>query len=361
MEASGLRCELRVWQERYKKDGRREIVAQDGLEPEIPDGDKAYAIVVRKVMTEKNVLDHTNIQTNSPHILKAYRDVVKSYPTVPSNFETPFEMESPFQMLYHYWDDLDAYRRTVSDDTARMHLNLLFELMRAELGHEKAQCDGMIESNQIRFSRLWTIFRPGDIQYTSENGYPWLLRLQKTAYEENNNDGKFLEVHCSYIDYDGARVGKAPHVIKLLQKVHFAAENPSRITDLEIFPRKFLEGLGDLEAKLSNRGLRFLELRGVSVRRYDGLAQYLKNPRSDYWHPSMAIFPLIWFNYTVRCLVNTRTGPSDEIVILRKLAALFLIGKPTEKSSIKDKSQSIHMEMTALSACFSHRISTAIR
>ena len=296
-----MRCELRIWQERYKKDGQQEIIARDGLDDEGPDEDQEYAIVVRKVMTEKNVLDRTTIRTNSPHILMAYREVIQSYSMVPSNFEKPFEMESPFRMLYHYWDELDAYRRTVSDDLARMHLNLLFELMKSELGHDKAQCDGMIESNQISFSKLWTIYRPDDVQYTNENGHPWLLRLEKTAYEETETEGKFLEVHCSYTDYNGIIVGKASHIIKILQKRYFAAENPCRITDLVIFPRKFLKGNHDLEATLSDRGLRFLELKGVSVRKYDGLALYLRSPPPDYYHPSMDGFPMVWLPYTVSC------------------------------------------------------------
>ena len=90
MQDIGQRSEIRVWLERYRKDGRQELVAQDGLDTESPDVDKAYAIIVRKVMNEKNVLDHTEVQINSPHILKAFREVVGSYPTVPSNFESPF-------------------------------------------------------------------------------------------------------------------------------------------------------------------------------------------------------------------------------------------------------------------------------
>ena len=204
-------------------------------------------------------------------------------------------------MLYHYWDDLDAHRQAVSNDIARMHLNLLFEWMKVDLGRDKAQCDGMVQSNQISFSKLWTIYRPGDIQYTHDNGHTWLLRLIKTAYEETKRDGKFLEVHCSHPDYDGTNVGRASHIIKVRQKKYFAAENPSNITDLVIYPRKFYGGPEDLETKLSQRGRRFLELKSMSVKRYDGLAQYLKNPPPNYYDPDMEEFPLVWLPYTVRC------------------------------------------------------------
>lgn len=297
----GSKCEIKIWQERYRKDGRQEVVAQDGLDPDDFNEDNAYALVARKIFSEKNVLERTEILINSVHLLKTFREVIISYPTVPSDFEEPVELESPFRMLFHYWEDLEEYRRSVDDDTTRMHLSLLFDFMKSELGQDKARCDAMTKKNQITFSKLWTIYRPGDLQYTEENGHPWLMRMHKTAYEENQKLGKWLEVHCTYTDYDGTDVGTARHVINIYQKRNFAAENPAVINDLKIFPRKFLNDAGDLEERLRKRGVRFLELKGVQVKKYDGLAQYLKDPPMDFYDPDMAEFPGVWFPYTVRC------------------------------------------------------------
>ncbi|KAK3392711.1 hypothetical protein B0H63DRAFT_554216 [Podospora didyma] len=36
-----------------------------------------------------------------------------------------------------------------------------------------------------------------------------LLRLEKTAYDKTKWCGKFLELHCTYTDYDGQRPGQA--------------------------------------------------------------------------------------------------------------------------------------------------------
>lgn len=297
----GQKCELRVWQEKYKKDGtQHSVLKDDPLNTAEVDDDKPYAVVVRQVFTDKNVLEKTLLTINSPHLLKAFREVIKAYPTVPSDFQTPFEMESPFRMLFHYWKDLDDYRRSVSNDTIRMHLNLLFDFMKLEIGHDKAKHDGMIAQKQITFATLWTIFRPGELQYTVENGHPWLMRLEKTAYEESKKLGKFLEVHCTYSDYNGTDVGQARRMKRIIQKRNFAAENPSNILELPIFPRKFLEGQRDLEDRLAERGAKFLELQGVLVRNYDGLAQFVKEPPMDFWHPEMDEWDAVWLPYTVR-------------------------------------------------------------
>jgi hypothetical protein len=298
--SAGSKCEIKIWQERYRKDGRQEVVAQDGLGLDEFSEDNAYALVARKIFTERNVLERTEVVINSLHLLKTFREVVRFYPTVPSDFEEPVELESPFRMLYHYWEELEEYQRSVEDDTTRMHLNLLFDFMKSELGPDKTRCDAMIKKNQITYSKLWTIYRPGDLQYTQENGHPWLMRMNKTAYEESQKMGKWFEVHCDYTDYDGTDVGMARHIIKIYQKRYFAAENPAIITDLKIFPRKFLKGSSGLEERLRRRGDQFLELKGVQVRKFEGLAQYLKDPPMDFYDPDMADFPGLWLPYTVR-------------------------------------------------------------
>jgi hypothetical protein len=301
-QGTGQKCEVRLWQDRPRKDGSRQLVAKSDLGTGLDlDEDQTYAIVMRQTFDDKSVLQSTTLQINSPQLLLAFREVVKSYPTVPSDFEGPFEMESPFQMLYHYWDDLDAYRRSAIDDIMRMHLNLLFEYMKAELGYDKTLCDGMVKKNCISFKHLWTIYRPGDLLYTKENGHPWLVRLEKTAYEENTKRGKWLELHHTYTDCDGTEVGQASHVVNIYQKKHFAAENPAIITRLPMFPRKFLKDNDDLEETLSKRGARLLDLKGVLVRNYDGLAEYLRDPPVSFYDPDMADYPGVWLPYTVSC------------------------------------------------------------
>jgi hypothetical protein len=322
----GRKCDIRISQQRYKN-GRPEITVKDGLEPDMFDEDNSYALVAKKIFTEKNVLESTTVRINSPHLLQAFRQLVESYPTVPSDFEEPFELESPFQILFHYWEDIVEYRRMIKDDTARMHLSLLLDFMKSEVGEDKIRCDFMIKKNQITFSQLWALYRPGDLQYTSSEGHPWLLTVSKTAYEENAKLGKFLEVHCTYTDYDGTHIGLANRVFKIYQKMNFAAHNPAIITDLDIFPRKFVKDKDDLEEELWERGSRFLQLKGVLVRIYKGIALYLKDPPIDFYDPGMADWPGVWLPYTVSCSIFD-SGPrvlshvinkeSDRIVIDRK-------------------------------------------
>ena len=257
--------------------------------------------MVRQIFGEKNSLEKVKLEVNSPFLLEAFRHVVRSHPAVPTDFTEPFEMESPFQMLYHFWDELTKYRETVDDDVARMHLSLLLDFMQVELGKDREQCLGMVRKSQITYARLWTIFQPGIMVYTSVLGEPWLLRVEKTSYEESSRIGPYMDVYCQYTDYDeNGRVGRAKEVFRILQKSKFAGDNPAFISDLDVYPANFFPDHESLISRLADRGKRLLELQGVLVKGYDGLAAYLKEPPYSFYDPDMADFPGAWMPFTVR-------------------------------------------------------------
>ena len=297
----GMDCEIRIWEQRYRK-GQQESIPRVGLESEEIDHDenKCYAIVSRREFDDRNVLTKCTLEINSPYLLEVFRGMVGLYPTVPSMFTEPFELESPFQMLYHYWNDLESRRRDAKASTMRRHLTLLLDFMKQDIGPQKAQCDGMLAKGQVRFAQLWTIFRPNELQYTIKDEQPQLLRLQKTAYEENQRQGKFLEIHCTYTDFDSVAIGEATTVLRIYQKHHFAADSPAVVTDLPVFPRSFLHGQDHLEERLLERGSRFLELQETSVQKYDGLAYFLKEPPTNFYTPDMDDYLGVWIPYHVR-------------------------------------------------------------
>lgn len=308
----GTRCELRIWQQRYDRNGAQEKVLLKSLGGD-HGLDKAYAVVVNQIMTKKNRLEKTLLSVHSSHILKAFVDVIKSYPTVPADFSEPFDMESPFQMLYHYWADLEEYAEALEDDDARMHLNLLFDFMEAEMGAERKRCKTQLRKSQVGYSHLWTIYRPGDVQILFERDHPWLLKLVKTAYEESTRRGKWFEVHCTYTDFDGTDAGVATRVIEIAQKRYFASENPANITELPAYPRKFYEKGDNLENRLLRRGSDFMALTQTCIRQYDGLAEHVEDPPPDFYDLDMADRPTFWFPYTEtgRVVIDRKTFQED--------------------------------------------------
>ncbi|KAI0470206.1 P-loop containing nucleoside triphosphate hydrolase protein [Xylaria cf. heliscus] len=317
----GTTCEFKAYHETIK-DGvpKLETCLQPFGEQTNKDDDSAYALVIKRTF-EQGTSKKTDLTVNSPHILKAFRDVIRSYEPVPSDFTSSLTLQAPFGMLVHYWDELDNYRKALHHATERQHLDLLFEFMGHEIKSERDSSLKMTQKGHIAFKNAWVIFRPGDVLYREFMGEPWLLVCQKAVYEETPDDGPYLEVHAVYTDNNGTIVGDAIDKIKLWQRTAFPQENPVAITGLEIYPRKFVPVGDSLERRLKDRGNKFLALKDRSTVRYAGEAEWLKPPPYDYYDPSGCKFRGVWLPYTEtgRVVLDRKTFGEEQRLSHAKL------------------------------------------
>ncbi|KAK3338921.1 P-loop containing nucleoside triphosphate hydrolase protein [Neurospora tetraspora] len=285
-----------------------------------------HALVIRQVYDQNGRQEKTILNVNSPFILRAFRDVIKSHPIVPSTFEEPFELESPFQMLIHHWDDLDVHRRQTSDYDVRSHLNLLFDFMESELGPDYQRLQAMWQKGHITYETLWSVFKPGSLLITFENGHPWLLRCLRTGYEVYNSIGPVCHIYGQYTDFDGKTFGNATQEFQIRQKVSLNGLHPGPINQLPIFPLAYWTKdetkIDDLKRRLQIRGEAFKEIDGVALRYYHGTAKYLKEPPMSYYHPSLEGESGLWIGFTESArVVLDRVLFDEEIFSERKTVA----------------------------------------
>ncbi|KAK1834043.1 P-loop containing nucleoside triphosphate hydrolase protein [Podospora conica] len=291
--SAGTRCEQKVFQNRYnRKTDRTEVVEVPTLSSESLDEQqrqrREYALIVEEVYDSKHERANTILTVNSPFILSAFRHVVGSHPTVASDFSKPVELQSPFQMLIHAWDKLEAYRDETDDDHVRMHMHLLFDFMKAELGADRERILTMVAKRQISFKTAWAIFVPGELVLCMDAEHPFLLRLAKTAYEDYAKVGPVCHVYGNYTDSNGKVTGEAEHRVDVLQKRIFGGDHPANITDIPIYPLKFWEGDAEaLQKRLTERGKKLLGIKGVCFKHYTGIAKYLKTPPWDYYESDL--------------------------------------------------------------------------
>ncbi|KAI1806716.1 P-loop containing nucleoside triphosphate hydrolase protein [Daldinia bambusicola] len=293
----GEKCEFMAYHETVKHGQSTTVPAPGPFDGSSHSEDSAYALVVRRKFEEHRPSKVT-LQINSPHIQKVFRDVIKSYIDVASDFTSTVELHGPFEMLAHYWDELDEYRESAADATTREHLDLLFEFMEYEIKPDRERALKMIQKQQIAYDNAWFIYRPGDILYTEVGGHPWLLVCKKTAYEEAGDCGPYLEIHCTYTDDDGIVAGQALHIESMLQRNTFPAGNPVSITELKVFPRRFIKEGDSLEQRVKLRGEKYLSLKDLSTMAYDGAAQWLKAAPHDFYDPFPSKFRGVWLPYT---------------------------------------------------------------
>ncbi|KAK1996295.1 P-loop containing nucleoside triphosphate hydrolase protein [Colletotrichum falcatum] len=315
----GSQPEFKTYHTYIKKDGKvttETLTEAFGLSRHgnATDPDSSYALVIKRTFPHEssNQQKSVTLIVNSPMLLQTFRDVVGSYSAVPSDFNSPFDLKSPFQMLMHYWDELEAYGEETESSEMRAHLSLLFQFMSHELGEDRRILLDMLKNQQITFPTAWAIFRPGTLLYTKVLHFPWVLVCTKTAYEQDDTIGPYLEVYATYTDYNGTSVGEATQSIKIAQKQQFGGDSPAFIADLPILPRKYIADEG-LDSRLEERGRKFLGYREMSIEAYDGIAQYMKEPPYSFFDWRMATFRNVWLPYTEsgRVVIDRKTFQND--------------------------------------------------
>ena len=307
--SSHIKCEVKTWHLHQKEDGTEEKTSVEGFGHVEPSTDH-FALVVTRTIDKNHKLEKTTLDVNSPYILKAFRDVVKSHPTIPSDFSSPVSIPVPSEMLFHHWDDLHSYSSDLEDDTARSHLELLLKFMDFDMGAARKSYQVQVRSGLVEFARLGILFRPGDTVVTYVKSHPWLLRVDKTAFETHDKRGKYCEIQCSYSDYDGDKYGVSKHTFRLFKKEDFGSDHPSKILDLKVYPRTCAPDDKELEQSLRKRGSVFLSITGVLVRQYDGGAQYLKTPPLSFFHPEEDDWPQLWMRFiSVAGMAPSGCGP----------------------------------------------------
>ncbi|MCJ1245491.1 hypothetical protein MMC30_002695 [Trapelia coarctata] len=305
----GQKCELKALEERYNKEGAVEVSELHAYKKGSKERFEDFALVTKQIYNKDQTLRTATLTVNSPHILSILREVVGVYATQPAGFDVPIVEEAPFALFYHYKDEIFAYEP--KDEAVKEHHRLLMDWIDVEMSSVIKDVERLTSKGYIAFQLLWTIFKPGDLLFSSEHGHARLYKLNTVTYKEIANKGSMFEVNSRYVDYNGTTVGQAREKHQLFDKLIFTGKSPTKINTLEVFPRKFVDD-DELEERLAIRGKRLLELKGILTMQYDGLLQWLKLPPYAWWGP-VCERDGVWtaISITGRVVVDKKTFAED--------------------------------------------------
>ena len=278
----GHKCELKALEERYNKEGAVEASELHAYKKGSKERFEDYALVTKQIYNKDQTLRTATLTVNSPHILSILREIVGVYATQPAGFDVPIVEEAPFALFYHYKDAIFAYEP--KDEAVTEHHRLLMDWIDVEMSNVIKDVERLTNKGYITFSLLWTIFKPGELLFSSIYGHPRLYKLDTVAYKEIPHKGPMFEVNSRYVDYNGTTVGQAREKHQLYDKLIFTGKSPTKISTLDVFPRRFVDD-DDLEERLTIRGKKLLELKGILTMQYDGLLMWLKLPPYAWWGP----------------------------------------------------------------------------
>jgi len=96
---------------------------------------------------------------------------------------------------------------------------------------------------------------------------PRCLKLDWGEQKESLDRGKFFQLDCHYVDYDGKTYGEASAVLEIDE-----FRGARRIDSLGVFPLAYHEDEEDVRERLIERGRKFGSLKGMHYKYYKGLA-----------------------------------------------------------------------------------------
>ncbi|KAI9151274.1 ATPase family AAA domain-containing protein [Paramyrothecium foliicola] len=236
-----------------------------------------YAVLVRKMKPKQAdsikplVIDSIVVQ--SPHLKRVLGRVFDGYPGIVTDLSRLI-FSAPFECFVHRWSEFAAARfRGDQDADAQAHLDLLYDIMYAELKEIIQLRDEYLRNRAITWEHVWTLFAPESVVLTSVRGKPMAVRFEKGEYKELDC-GEVYDMVCHSVDWDGKKMGWA-NVRQMIQK--YTGTVP--FSELLCCPLEYSPDPSGTEKKLVARGRVFESLAGIHYRYYDGIAAY--HPKSD--------------------------------------------------------------------------------
>lgn len=229
-----------------------------------------YAFLVRKVVsTEDSRKKYTidSIIVQSPLLKQCLGIALKDYPGVTTNL-TRLVFKAPFQPFVHRWLQIEGLLERTEDETTRSHLQILRDVLYAELKDAISAKNDLVKNGVITFEFLWTIFEPGSLVFGTDEGKERVYQLHSSQYTTDLKRGlQYLNLYVWGVDYDGEKFGACYEYLR-----HYEFEGTKKITNLKVFPLNVHPHRTELIKRLVSRGQLFEKFGGYHFEDYHGVA-----------------------------------------------------------------------------------------
>ena len=233
-----------------------------------------FAIIVRKVKVYNDptkVLTLHSIVVQSPLLKDLLKEVLAGYPGVTVNLKR-LEFSGRFEPLIHRYQELNQalVRLKLGDETDAATKAEHAELLQKLLGEEfKETIDATIDmkgQGVMTYDHLWTLFQPGALIYSKQQGQDRIFKLVSSRYGQDRNMNPVFWLTCQYVDYDGTRFGTQKLNVKIP-----AFDGTKSITSFQSFPLDYHSSKEEIKAKLIERGGKIEGFAGCHYRAYHGV------------------------------------------------------------------------------------------
>ncbi|KAF8892879.1 P-loop containing nucleoside triphosphate hydrolase protein [Infundibulicybe gibba] len=239
-------------------------------------------VIVRKIPRQENIEPTFKLVVKSEYILKACKDVIKTWPGVSWNAD-PLEVDPElfltfFPLFKSYAAELSAKKgRAEHESHTLSSVNTLIQTLSTDYRATLSTLDRLLSHAEITFDLLFALYTPRKLLVTrcAITGRPRLFALK--SFLRSSVEGKpAYQLTCESVDMidnatGGVRVGRVQNII--LVKMF---RGTVRIDTLDAYPIQYHPSEDILRKEVLARGKKWAGLTGVHHKQFNGIAG-LKN------------------------------------------------------------------------------------
>ena len=212
-----MKYEVREYEERHNLKGEKIMkLVESKVEADAKEVVKEYAIISYKHYGRDGSLESSRLEIQSPHIIKALREVIKTYPGQSFNGETVI-LHDQLKCIFHYRKELEDYRQNIDDKVAKWHIHLILRFMRKELQSSirsyKAHVETSPFSPSIEFKDLWMVFVPGELVLSGKYETRQISLLRSTVIQQDSCGNAIWSITSRCFTQDGMHFGYSDKIV----------------------------------------------------------------------------------------------------------------------------------------------------
>ena len=271
----GLKCELKTFESRYNWKGEKVLLSVgskkllDAPDHVAPDS----ALVLTKFYNKEKEVDYTELEIRSPHLKKAFKEVVPEYKDLNVQNKSIILREG-VRYFFYYRTELQEYGRNLEDHTAIEHLmfalTYMYRTLESELHTYYNFVDVPFSLPSIDFVNLWMVFRPGDYYYTKGGEIERVTKIRQISRSESLIGRPKWTISGEGIAYDGTDFGVTTQSITIR-----SYDGYKPLIHLLAKPLNYHPDKNAIIERMVQRGKKYTSLRGTHHREYHGTAEAL--------------------------------------------------------------------------------------
>jgi hypothetical protein len=278
-----MSCEVKQYEARYDADGKRhvkEVVLHNPGEDEKDEG--KFALRYFNYYTRDGNLEKTTLEVSSPHIKKALRKVIGSWPDQNLTGRVNLSGRRPWEALdclVHYRKELGEYAAKLEDTTARKHVQLVIDFVGTELKKDICRFHDNLELSEkpcVEFRDIWMLFRRDHLVFGGHGPEKYLNKVVKVTYDSGGmmSCPKWIVIAKAFV-HDGINYGFIHR-----QLIIPMFNNSVELSKLPFLPFQYHEDPRPFLDYLLTRGKKYHEHVGVQYRSYDGVVTMVDRQRT---------------------------------------------------------------------------------